>query len=110
MQAVKLSDPDLVRVLEQSLQFGFPVVLENVGEELDPILEPLLMKQTFKSAGVLSINFGDNILEYSNEFRLYITTKHSNPHYLPELSTKVTLLNFMITFEGLKDNLLTLVV
>ena len=86
------------------------MVLENVGEDLDPILEPILMKQTFKSAGVISINFGDNIIEYSSDFRLYVTTKHSNPHYLPELSTKVTLINFMITFDGLKDYLLNLVV
>ena len=68
------------------------------------------MKQTFKSAGVVSINFGDNIIEYSNDFRLYITTKYANPHYLPELSTKVTVINFMITFDGLKDYLLNLVV
>ena len=26
--------------------------MENVGEELDPILEPLLLKQTFKQGGV----------------------------------------------------------
>jgi dynein heavy chain, axonemal len=58
----------------------------------------------------VSINFGDNVIEYSPEFRLYITTKHANPHYLPELSTKVTLINFMITYEGLKDQLLNLVV
>ncbi len=85
-------------------------MIENIGEELDPILEPILMKQTFKSAGIISINFGDNIIEYSEDFRLYITTKYSNPHYLPELSTKVTLINFMITFDGLKDYLLNLVV
>ena len=34
------------------VQFGTPVLLENVGEELDPILEPLLLKQTFKQGGV----------------------------------------------------------
>ena len=107
---VKLSDPDLVRVFEQCIQLGYPVLLENVGEELDPILEPLLMKQTFKSAGIISINFGDNVIEYSPDFRLYITTKYANPHYLPELSTKVTLINFMITFEGLREYLLNLVV
>ena len=27
-------------------------MLENIGEELDPILEPLLLKQTFKQGGV----------------------------------------------------------
>lgn len=81
-----------------------------MGEDIDPILEPILLKQTFKSAGSLSINFGENVIEYSNDFRLYMTTKYSNPHYLPELSTKVTLINFMITFDGLKDYLLNLVV
>ncbi len=32
--------------------------------------------------------------------RFYITTKLRNPHYLPETSVKVTLLNFMITPQG----------
>ena len=50
------------------------------------------------------------MIEYSNDFRFYITTKLRNPHYLPELSTKVTLLNFMITPEGLQDQLLGIVV
>ena len=39
-----------------------------------------------------------------------MTTKLKNPHYLPEVSTKVTLINFMITFEGLSDQLLGIVV
>ena len=33
-----------------------------------------------------------------------------NPHYLPELQVKVALLNFMITPEGLEDQLLGFVV
>lgn len=44
------------------------------------------------------------------EFQFYITTKFRNPHYLPEVSTKVTLLNFMITYEGLSDQLQGIVV
>lgn len=43
-------------------------------------------------------------------FRLYITTKLRNPHYLPETAVKVTLLNFMITPTGLEDQLLGIVV
>jgi dynein heavy chain len=42
--------------------------------------------------------------------RLYITTKLRNPHYLPEVAVKVTLLNFMITPLGLQDQLLGIVV
>ena len=60
--------------------------------------------------GVWCIKLGDNTIEYSSDFRLYITTKLRNPHYLPELSTKVTLLNFMITPEGLEDQLLGILV
>lgn len=33
-----------------------------------------------------------------------------NPHYLPEIAVKVTLLNFMITPIGLEDQLLGIVV
>jgi dynein heavy chain len=56
------------------------------------------------------IKLGDIIIEYSRDFRFYITTKLRNPHYLPEISTKVNLLNFMITLEGLEDQLLGIVV
>lgn len=45
---VKLNDSDFMRRMESSIQFGIPVLLENVGEELDPSLESLLLKQTFK--------------------------------------------------------------
>ena len=62
------------------------------------------------SAGVLCIRLGENVIEYSEDFKLYITTKLRNPHYLPEVATKVTLVNFMITPEGLEDQLLGIVV
>lgn len=39
-----------------------------------------------------------------------MTTKLSNPHYPPEVSVKVSLLNFAITFTGLEDQLLGVVV
>ncbi|KAK5619233.1 hypothetical protein CRENBAI_020307 [Crenichthys baileyi] len=81
-----------------------------VREELDPSLEPLLLKQTFKQGGVDCIRLGESVIEYSADFRFYITTKLRNPHYLPELATKVSLLNFMITPEGLEDQLLGIVV
>ncbi|XP_033175116.1 dynein heavy chain 7, axonemal [Bombus impatiens] len=110
IHVIRLSQSDYMRVLENAIQFGQPVLLENVGEELDAALEPLLMKQTFKSGGAECIKVGDSVIEYSANFRFYITTKLRNPHYLPEVAVKVTLLNFMITPIGLEDQLLGIVV
>ena len=41
-----------MRVLEHALQFGRPVLLENIGEGLDPILNPILEKAFVKLGNV----------------------------------------------------------
>eukprot|EP01135_Chromosphaera_perkinsii_P000898 Nk52_evm61s152 gene=Nk52_evmTU61s152 len=107
---IKLSDGDYVRSLENCIQFGYPCLLENIEEEIDPVLEPLLLKQIFKQGGTMCIRLGDSTIEFSKNFKFYMTTKLRNPHYLPEVSTKVALLNFMITRDGLSDQLLGIVV
>lgn len=50
LEVVKLTEPDYMRRLENAIQFGNPVLLEGVGQELDPTLEPLLLKSKFKQA------------------------------------------------------------
>lgn len=50
--------------------------------------------------GRLLIRLGDKEVEYSPEFRFYITTKLSNPHYTPEISTKTTIVNFAVKEQG----------
>lgn len=82
---------------------GLPLVFESIGEQVDPLIDPVLLKQVFKVAGVKQIKFGDEVIDYADDFRLYMTTKYQNPHYLPELTTKVTIINFMITDEILCD-------
>lgn len=99
LKTVKLTDKEYLKQLEVKIQFGHPFLIENIGEELDPALEPLLTKQITK--GMLKL--GDSTIEYNKDFKLYVTTRRSNPHYLPEVSTKVNLLNFTITPEGLAD-------
>lgn len=110
LQVIKLTDKKYVRVVENAIQFGTPVLLENVLQEIDAILDPVLVKNIFKQQGVEYLKLGDNVLEYSQDFRFYITTRLRNPHYLPEIAVKVTLLNFMITQQGLQDQLLGIVV
>jgi dynein heavy chain, axonemal len=57
-----------------------------------------------------NIKVGNDVVRYNNNFRLFLTTRLSNPHYLPETAIMVTLLNFAITPQGLEDQLLGLVV
>ena len=58
LAVIKLTDATFMRTLENAVQFGTPVLLENVGEELDPALEPLLQKTTFKQGGVVCMKLG----------------------------------------------------
>ncbi|TTB85611.1 Dynein heavy chain 1, axonemal [Bagarius yarrelli] len=110
LDVLKLSDRDFLRNLENAIRFGKPCLLENVGEELDPALDPVLLRQTFKQQGSTVLKLGDTIIPYHDDFKMYITTKLPNPHYSPEISTKVTLINFTLSPSGLQDQLLGRVV
>jgi dynein heavy chain len=110
LKVVKQNQSNFVRTVENAIQFGNPVLLENVPEALDPILESVLLKQIVTQGGVATIRLGDSTIEYDPNFRLYITTKLRNPHYPPELCVKVNLLNFMATTDGLEDQMLGRVV
>ena len=109
LHVIRMTDSNYVRTLENAIQFGWPVLLENVGESLDPVLEPILQKLIFRQSGSDYIRLGEDVLEYNNDFKFYITTRLRNPHYVPEISVKVCLINFMITPIGLTDQLLSIV-
>ena len=106
LSLIKLSDPNFLRTLERSIRVGSPVLLEDLGEELDPSLEPILLKQLFKQGGRILIRVGEQDVDYDPAFKLYMTSKMPNPHYLPDVCIKVTLINFVITLDGLEDQLL----
>jgi len=62
------------------------------------------------SGGRLLIKLGDKEVEFNAEFKFYITTKLSNPHYPPEISTKTSIVNFAVKEQGLEAQLLGTVV
>eukprot|EP00741_Cyanophora_paradoxa_P016907 tig00020943_g16328.t1 len=110
LMVLRASDGDLLRSLETAVGVGIPVLVEAVGEELDPALDGLLLRQTFKSAGTLSIRLGDKTVDFDPKFRLYLTSRLRSPHFSPEAAAKVTLVNFAITPQGLTEQLLGIVV
>jgi len=73
------------------------VLLENIGETLDPALEPILLQQKVRHGSGYTIKIGEKTISYNESFKFYMTTTLPNPHYSPETSVKVTILNFAIT-------------
>jgi dynein heavy chain len=100
------TDPNFLRTLENCVRIGSPVLMEDIGETLDPSLETILQKQVFKQGGRSLIRIGDSDVDYDPNFKFYMTTKIPNPHYMPEVCIKVTIINFTVTRKGLEDQLL----
>lgn len=96
--------------LEASISVGNPVIFEDATETFDPMLDPLLAKQIEKKGSEMSIKFGEQLINFSPDFKFYITTKMSSPHYSPEVCVKVTMLNFMVTKDGLLDQMLNMII
>lgn len=74
------------------------------------MIDPVLEKNIVVRAGVQMLKLGDNELEYDENFTLCLTTKIANPNYTPEIFGKTMIINFNVTLQGLREQLLNAVV
>ena len=102
------SPVDKVKIIKAALINGFPLLVEDVGETLDPILEPLLSRRTLQLETMVRqrVKVGNDESEVNPSFRLYLTTKLANPHYLPNIFIKTNIINFTVTPKGLEEQML----
>ena len=90
--------------------FHFSFNFQNATASLDPLLDPILMKSIIKRGNQSILVLGDSEIEYNDQFRLYILTSDSNPKALPVLCIKVMIVNFVVTPEGITDQILSKIV
>merc|ERR1719159_867843 len=81
-----------------------------MGEGVDAVLGPVVSRNTFKRGNKRVLKLGDKEITLHNNFKLFMQTKLSNPHYPPEVQAECTIINFTVTEAGLEDQLLFLVV
>ena len=110
LKTLDINDKKLLQKLAQYVSKGQQVLLQDVLETLDPSLDNLLNKSFIKIGSETLVKIGDNEVTYNPKFQLYITTRMSNPHYTPEVSTKVNVINFSIKEQGLEEQCLGIVV
>lgn len=101
-----LSTNNLKDRLKIPLQDGCPVMIENIENEVDPMLDPLLEKQFIVKGRNKIINIADTEMDYDTNFRLFMTSRLANPHFSPELAAKTTIIDFTVTQDGLEQQLL----
>ncbi|XP_046533401.1 dynein axonemal heavy chain 17 [Equus quagga] len=108
LKAIRLGQKSYLDIIEQAISEGDILLIENIGETVDPVLDALLGRNTIKKGKFIKI--GDKEVEYHPKFRLILHSKYFNPHYKPEMQAQCTLINFLVTRDGLEDQLLAAVV
>ena len=110
LSILKQNDDHFLINLSNCIQKGVAVLIENIGDNIDSILDPLLAKETFITDQGLSIRLANEIIPYHPNFQLYLTSKLSNPLLTPEIMNKTNVISFVATAQGLQDQMLSVVV
>jgi dynein heavy chain len=101
-----LQHPNLRDQLKIPMMDGLPFLIENIENEVDVMLDPLLEKQITVKGRLCLIKLGDQDFDYDRKFRLYMTSRLANPSWSPELAAKTTIIDFAVTQSGLEQQLL----
>lgn len=107
LMVVDPKTPDLVSIFEQCVMSGTGVLLQNLGKAVEPVVESILERRVKQSSGRWVMYFLDKFIPFDPHFQFFMTTKLDNPGYSPEISSKVTQINFAVMKKGLEEQLLS---
>ncbi|KAI8967648.1 dynein heavy chain [Mycotypha africana] len=98
-------DDSFIKNLESALRFGNPILIQDV-EHLDPILNPVLNKELRRTGGRVLIRLGNQDIDFSPTFTLFLSTRDPSVNFAPDICSRVTFVNFTVTRGSLQSQCL----
>jgi dynein heavy chain 1 len=93
-------DEAFLKNLESALRFGTPLLIQDV-EHLDPILNAVLNKELRRAGGRVLMRLGNNDIDFSPAFTMFLTTRDPSVEFAADLNSRVTMVNFSVSLLSL---------
>jgi dynein heavy chain len=110
VKVAQMTDKRFMLNVQEQMGNGRPLLVENITQDIDPVVDPILEKQINKSGKNLSIKVNDQDMAFDEKFCFYMTTKLPNPSFTPEIFAKCLVIDFTVTQSGLEQQLLSQVI
>ncbi|CAE7508163.1 ODA11 [Symbiodinium sp. CCMP2592] len=75
LQITRMGAPRMVQLFEKSIETGKSVLVENMGEHIDAVLQPVIARNTIKRGARKVLKLGDKEISYNDKFRLFMQTE-----------------------------------
>ncbi|XP_068037518.1 cytoplasmic dynein 2 heavy chain 1 isoform X5 [Anomalospiza imberbis] len=109
LEVINQQDTNFLTALELAVRFGKTLIIQEM-DGVEPVLYPLLRKDLIAQGPRYAIQIGEKLIDYNEEFRLFLSTRNPNPSIPPDASSIVTEVNFTTTASGLRGQLLALTI
>ena len=94
-------DDNFTKQVESGLRFGNPTLIQD-AEYMDPVLNHVLNREYQKTGGRVLIQLGKQEIDFSPSFKLFLCTRNPSASFAPDVSSRVTFVNFTVTQSSLQ--------
>jgi len=98
---VSVLEKTFLKTLSSCIRFGTVLILQD-AESVDSILHPVLNREYQRISGRTLIRLGSENVDYSPQFTLVLVSRQPNPHFTPDLCSRVSIVNFGVTPASLE--------
>uniref|UniRef100_A0A3P9QAB0 Cytoplasmic dynein 2 heavy chain 1 n=1 Tax=Poecilia reticulata TaxID=8081 RepID=A0A3P9QAB0_POERE len=109
LEVINQQDNNFMTSVELAVRFGKTLIIQEM-DGVEPVLYPLLRKDLIAQGPRYVVQIGDKVIDYNEDFRLFLATRNPSPIIPPDAASVVTEVNFTTTRAGLRGQLLALTI